>query len=85
MSTNFDNNINEWHGKLYTVICVTAEAARSEVVYNACQLAMHNNGTTLEYLTMWPYINTYDKNRKNEGIGATTFRALKASQYRVVK
>ena len=82
METDFTQPISTWKSKLFTVICVTAESARSEVVYRDCQLAMHTGGE-LNYTKLWPYINSYGKNRINEGIGGKVFQPLKDSQYRV--
>ena len=62
------------------MVFLTAEAARSEVIYRAAQDVLH--GKTIEYDDFEHYLKTYDKNRTMNGLSSDTFKPLDTFDYR---
>lgn len=78
--TNFGGGYDTWSASLRIIAFVTAEAARSDVVYRAVQSAI--NGKEIAYDDYVAYLTTYRKNREYNGIPDNEFRVLKESDYR---
>ncbi|MCU6502443.1 hypothetical protein LPN04_32060 [Rugamonas sp. A1-17] len=71
---------DSWNAKLKIICAFTSEAARSNPVYRACQLAVHRHANIV-YNEIWPFINTYDNTRTANGIAANVFRPLESDDY----
>ena len=79
-SQNFDGVYDGWSASLRVVVFMTAEAARSEVIYRAAQDVLH--GKTIEYDDFEHYLKTYDKNRAMNGLSSDAFKPLDTFDYR---
>lgn len=79
-SQDFDGRYDGWSASLRVVVFMTAEAARSEVIYRAAQDVLH--GRTIEYGDYEHYLTTYKKNRTRNGLPDDSFKPLDTFDYR---
>ncbi len=79
-SQNFAGRYDGWSADLRVVVFMTAEAARSEVIYRAAQDVLR--GKTIGYDDFKHYLKTYDKNRTMNGLSSDAFTPLDTFDYR---